>query len=564
MKIIIVGGVAGGASAAARLRRLKEDATIVMYEKGPHISYANCGLPYYVGGEITDQEELLLQTPEDFKQRFNIDARVNHEVLSIDKAKKEVTVVNRISGKTFVDTYDKLILSPGAEPVVPPFEGLPSPLVFTLRTVPDTIKIRKFIEREKPKTVLIVGGGYIGVEMAENLSHAGLQVTVAELMDHVIMPLDFDMAAEVHQYLRSKDISLLLNQGVQSFQTQGKKVKVKIADIFYEFDMVLLSVGVRPDTKFVAATGLALGQRGAIAVDEHMLTSDPNIYAVGDAVTVKNFMTQQDGYIPLAGPANKQGRIAADNIAGIPSTYKGTQGTAILRLFDMVVATTGLNEGAVSKLGLPYEKIYNFDSNQAGYYPGGTNMTIKLVFNPKDGKMYGAQIVGFAGVDKRIDVLSTAIRSGLTVHDLVDLELAYAPPFSTAKDPVNMTGYMAENVINGTIKQFYIENICQLPIDGSVTFLDVRTPAEYKRGHLETAINIPVDELRDHLSELDKNKKIYVNCQSGFRSYLACRILTAHGFDCAHLAGGYRLYRVLDKEAEHEGGLRGRCGMPVK
>ena len=564
MKIIIVGGVAGGASAAARLRRLKEDAQIVMYEKGPYISYANCGLPYFVGGEITDREDLLLQTPEDFKQRFNIDAKVSHEVLSIDKVHQTVTVKNLLNGTVFTDAYDKLILSPGAEPVVPPFEGLPSPLVFTLRTVPDTLKIRAFIDKEKPKNVLIVGGGYIGVEMAENLSHAGLHVTVAELMDHVIMPLDFDMAAEVHQYLRSKDISLLLNQGVQSFLTQGKKVKVKISDIFYEFDMVLLSVGVRPDTKFVASTGLTLGQRGAIVVDEHMLTSDPNIYAVGDAVTIKNFVTQQEGYIPLAGPANKQGRIAADNIAGIPSTYKGTQGTAILRPSDMVVATTGLNETVVSKMGLPYDKVYNFDANQAGYYPGGTNMTIKLIFDKTNGKIYGSQIVGFAGVDKRIDVLSTAIRSGLTVHDLVDLELAYAPPFSTAKDPVNMTGYMAENVLDGTVKQYFIENLCDLPLDGSVTFLDVRTPDEFKRGHLDHAINIPVDDLRERLDELDITKKVYVNCQSGFRSYLACRMLSAHGFDCAHLAGGYRLYRVLDKEAEHEGGLRGRCGLPTK
>ncbi len=564
MKVIIVGGVAGGASSAARLRRLKEEAQITIYEKGPFISYANCGLPYYVGGEITDREELLLQTPEDFKARFNIDAQVNHEVLSIDKGKKEVTVKNRITGETFTDTYDTLILSPGAEPILPPFEGLPSPLAFSLRTVPDTIKIREFIEREKPQTALIVGGGYIGIEMAENLTHAGVHVTVAELMDHVIMPLDYEMASEVHQYLRSKGVSLLLNQAVQSFVTKGKKIKAKIADVFYEFDMVLLSVGVRPDTKFVTSSGLTLGPRGAISVNDHMLTSDPNIYAVGDAVTIKNFVTQQEGYIPLAGPANKQGRIAADNIAGIPSTYQGTQGTAILRLFDMVVATTGLNEAALSKTQIPFDKVYNFDGNQAGYYPGGTNMTIKMLFEKSTGKILGAQIVGFAGVDKRIDVIATAIRFQKTVHDLVDLELAYAPPFSTAKDPVNMTGYMAENVLDGTIKQFFTENICDLPTDGSVTFLDVRTPAEFKRGHLEGAVNIPVDDLRNHLGQLDVNKKIYVNCQSGFRSYLACRILTAHGFDCVHLAGGYRLYRILDTEAEHEGGFRGRCGLAKK
>lgn len=564
MKIIIVGGVAGGASAAARLRRLKEEAVIVLYERGPYISYANCGLPYYVGGEITDKEELLLQTPEDFKERFNIDALVNHEVLAIDKTKHEVTVKNRLTGNVFTDHYDRLILSPGAEPILPPFEGLPSPLAFSLRTIPDTLKIRDFIDREKPKTALIVGGGYIGIEMAENLTHAGIQVTVAELMDHVIMPLDHDMASEVHQYLRSKGITLLLKQAVQSFKTEEKKITAKIGEEYHTFDMVLLSVGVRPDTKFIVSSGITLGPRGAILVDDHLRTSDSDIYAVGDAIMIKNFVTSQEGYIPLAGPANKQGRIAADNIAGIPSTYKGTQGTAILRLFDMVVATTGLNEGALAKTNLTYDKVYNFDSNQAGYYPGGTNMTIKLLFEKPSGRILGAQIVGFAGVDKRIDVLSTVIRAHGTVHDLVDLELAYAPPFSTAKDPVNMTGYMAENVLDGTIKQFYAEQICDLPTDGSVTFLDVRTPSEFKRGHVPGAINLPVDDLRNHLSKLDLSKKIYVNCQSGFRSYLACRILGAHGFDCAHLAGGYRLYRILDQEAEPEGGLRGRCGMAKK
>ncbi|MCX5775455.1 MAG: CoA-disulfide reductase [Firmicutes bacterium] len=564
MKVIIVGGVAGGASAAARLRRMDENAQITVYEKGPYISYANCGLPYYIGGDITDKYDLLLETPDTFKQRFNIDVFVNHKVVAINKEKKQVTVEDLTTGKQLIDTYDKLVLSPGAEVIVPPLPGIDSPLIFTLRTVPDTLKIKDFIANNKPQSVLIVGGGYIGIEMAENLTQAGLRVTVAELTDHVIAPLDYDMASEVHQYLRHKGVTLLLNQGVQSFATVASKITATVAGKPYEFDMVLMSVGVKPDTKFVVSSGLKLSSRGAILTDEHMLTSDSNIYAVGDAVAVKNYVTGEEGYIPLAGPANKQGRIVADNLVGIPSTYKGTQGAAILKVFDMNIATTGLNETAIKKAGIAYDKIYNFDANQAGYYPGGTNMTIKLLFEKVTGKILGAQIVGFKGVDKRIDVLSVAMRGHLSVDDLTDLEIAYAPPFAAAKDPINMTGYLAQNVLHGVIKQYYVEDLCQIPSDGSVTFLDVRSPGEFRRGHIEGAINIPVDFLRENLHKLDKGKKIYVNCQSGFRSYLACRILSQLGYDCAHLAGGYRLFQILDNEAVVETGLKGRCGRLLK
>lgn len=548
MKTIIVGGVAGGASAATRLRRLDETAEIVIYERGPFISYANCGLPYFVGGDIANREELLLETPETLKLRYNIDVHIHQQVLSVNPLAHEVSVQNLINGDIYTDHYDKLVLAPGAEPIIPPLPGVDSPLIFSLRTVPDTVRIKNFISKEKPESVLIIGGGYIGIEMAENLTKAGLQVTVAEMTDHVIPLLDYDMAALVHQHLRAHGVKLLLGESVKSFVTGGASIKTTIGDQTYEYDMAILSVGVRPDTKFLASSGLKMTPRGAIITDTHMQTSDPDIYAVGDAVSITNFVTGQDSYIPLAGPANKQGRIAGDNIAGLSSTYKGSQGAAILRVFDRTVATIGLTEVAIQKTGIKYHKIYCYHGSSASYYPGSADMTIKLYFEQGSARILGAQIIGQAGVDKRIDVISVAMRAGLSAEDLADAEIAYAPPFSAAKDAINIVGYMAQNVNQGLVKQFYIEDADKLPRDGSVTILDVRSAGEFRRGHLEGAINIPVDYLRDNLISLSQTKPVYLYCQSGFRSYLALRILAQKGFQAAHLAGGYRLFSLVESE----------------
>ncbi len=545
MKVVIVGGVAGGASAAARLRRLNEAADIVLLERGPYISYANCGLPYYVGGEITDREELTLQTPESFFDRFHVDVRIHSEAVAIDPALRTVTVKDLSDGHTYQESYDDLILSPGAEPVVPPLPGVSDPRVFTLRTIPDTLRIRAFIEDNHPRHAVVVGGGAIGMEMAENLNKAGLWVTVVELMDHVIAPLDFDIATDVHKYAQQKGIKLLLNTGVKAIIQEDDGLIVQAGSESLPADMVLLSVGVRPESGLAKAAGLGLSPKGAILTDEHMRTSDPHIYAVGDAVQVKHFISGQPAFLPLAGPANKQGRIAADNICGTPSTYKGTQGALVLKLFDMTVAATGLNESALKAASIPYDKVYAFGNSHASYYPGATGQTIKLLFSPKDGKVLGAQIVGFEGVDKRCDVLNTAIRAGMTVYDLTELELCYAPPFSSAKDPVNMVGFMAENLLTGKVKQYHWHDVDALPRDGSITHLDVRTLSERRRGSIPGTVHIPVDELRERISELDKAKPIYVHCHSGLRSYIACRILAQNGFDAYNLAGGYRFYSTV-------------------
>ncbi len=548
MKVVIIGGVAGGASAAARLRRLNEQADIVLLERGAYISYANCGLPYYVGGAITDREELTLQTPESFFERFRVDVRVLSEATAIDTAGKTVTVKNLKDGTSYQEPYDALILSPGAEPVVPPIPGVKDPRVFTLRTIPDTLRIREYIEEKHPKRAVVVGGGAIGMEMAENLHEAGLEVTVVELCDHVIAPLDFDMAAEVHGYIREKGIRLKLNTGVKAIAPDGDGLTVQAGEESLPADMVLLSVGVRPEGGLAKAAGLNVSSKGAILVDDHMCTSDPGIYAVGDAVLVTHFVSGQPSFLPLAGPANKQGRIAADNICGIPSTFKGTQGALVLKLFDMTVAATGMNEAALKAANIAYDKVYAFGYSHATYYPGATNQTIKLLFSTVDGKVLGAQIVGFEGVDKRCDVINTAIRAGMTVYDLTELELCYAPPFSSAKDPVNMLGFMAENLLTGKVKQFHWHDVDCLPRDGSVTLLDVRTSSERRRGRIEGTVFIPVDELRERLSELDQTKPVYVHCHSGLRSYIACRILSQNGFDAYNLAGGYRLYAIVKEE----------------
>ncbi|MBR5947846.1 MAG: FAD-dependent oxidoreductase [Clostridia bacterium] len=545
-KIVIVGGVAGGATAAARIRRLDENAQITVFERSGYVSYANCGLPYYIGGAIEDEEELTLQTPESFFKRFRIDVRVHHEVVSIDRAKKSVAVKNLETGETFKESYDKLILSPGARPIVPPLEGVNDPLVFSLRTVEDTLKIHSFIEKNNPKSAVIVGGGFIGVELAENLCELGTRVTIVDMQPQLMNQLDGDMAAFIHAKMRAKGIDLLLERGVSAFRSNGKTIETVLGEgESVSADMAVIAVGVAPDTKLAKDAGLELGIRGSILVNEQMQTSDDDIYAVGDAVQVKHFVTGEPSLIALAGPANKQGRIAADNICGIESDFDGSQGSSVIKVFDMTAATTGINEKTAKALGIDYEKVFLSPANHAGYYPGGKVMTMKVLFERGRDKLLGAQIVGFDGVDKRIDVIATAIRAGMKASELKRLDLAYAPPYSSAKDPVNMAGFMIENINKGIVKQFHWHEVEALASDGSVILLDVRTTSEYDRGHIEGFINIPVDELRERINELEAGKKVYIMCQSALRSYIGYRILAQNGFDCVNLAGGYRLYQTV-------------------
>lgn len=545
MKVLIIGGVAGGASAGARLRRLDENAEIIMFEKGDHISFANCGLPYYIGGDIKKKSNLILQTPQSFKTRFNIDVRVLSEVISIDRDNKIVTVKNLSTGECYLETYDKLILSPGAKPFIPPIEGISNSKVFTLRNIPDTVKIKEYVDEEFPESVVVVGGGYIGIEMAENLKQSGLDVTLIEMADHIIASLDYDMACDVHNYLCEKGINLILNNKVNEIQDNNGKLKILLDNNEIATDMVIMSVGVTPDSHLAKNSKLETNQRGAIIVNENMQTSDVNIYAVGDAVETVHLVTDSKVYIPLAGPANKQGRIVADNICGISSRYKKTQGSSILKIFDMTVAVTGITESIAKASNINYDKVFTYSASNAGYYPGGNNMSIKTIYEKNTGKILGAQIVGFKGVDKRCDILGVAIRAGLTAYDLTELELCYAPPFGSAKDPVNFVGYVIENHLTDKVKNFHWHDIENLPRDGSVTLLDVRTDNEIQTGQIDGFIHIPVDDLRNRLNELDNSKPIYVHCHSGLRSYIACRILCANGFDCYNLSGGYRLYNSI-------------------
>ena len=544
MKTLIIGGVAGGASAAARLRRLDEAADIIVLERGEYVSFANCGLPYYIGGVITTPNNLTLQTPESFRARFNIDVRVNSEAVKIDPESKTVTVKNLSSGEFYAESYDNLILSPGAEPIRPDIDGIDSEIVFTLRNIPDTLKIKEYIQKQKPRSAVVIGGVYIGVEMAENLKEAGLEVSIAELADHLIAPLDFDMAADVHRYIKLKGIGLYLNNSVKAID--GHTVVLQNGKI--NADMVILSVGVLPETALAQECGIKTNRRGSIIVNRQMKTNVPNIYAVGDAAEAEDFIAKTPAFIPLAGPANKQGRIAADNIAGIASEYKGTQGSAVLKLFDMTVATTGLNEKSAKAAGINYDKTYIYSGSHAAYYPGANNMSIKALWDKNTLKILGAQIVGFDGVDKRMDVLAAAIRFGAKITDLTELELCYAPPFGSAKDPVNMLGFVAENIVSGKIKQVFWHDIETLPRDGSVTLLDVRTAMEVSRGKINGFLNIPLDSLRSRLNEIPKEKPVYVHCHSGLRSYIACRILAGNGYDCFNLAGGWRLYESVINE----------------
>lgn len=548
-KIIIVGGVAGGATAAARIRRLDEQAEIIVFERSGFVSYANCGLPYYIGGVIQDKEELTLQTPENFRERFRIDVRVRHEVTALHPDKKTVSVKNLKTGEEFEENYDKLLLSPGARPVQPNLPGVGIDNLFTLRTVEDTLRIREFVLKEKPKSAVLAGGGYIGLEVAENLRELGMDVTIVQRPNQVLNPLDYEMATFVHAKMREKGIHLMLGHSVEGFEQKDGKTMVILKDGEpLKTDMVILAIGVAPDTHLAKEAGLTLGIKNSIVVNERMETSAPDIYAVGDAVEVHHRITGQKALISLAGPANKQGRIAADNICGGNSSYKGSQGSSVIKIFDMTVATTGLNEQAAKQAGIDCDKVYLSPASHASYYPGGTMMTMKVLFEKETYRLLGAQIIGYDGVDKRIDVLATAMAAGMSALELQDLDLAYAPPYSSAKDPVNMAGFMIDNIETGTLKQFFWDEVGELPDDGSVVLLDTRTTEEYGRGHINGFVNIPLDELRERIGEIRRGLPVYVMCQSGLRSYLSCRILAQNGFDCYNFSGGYRLYETIYRD----------------
>lgn len=549
MKVVIVGGVAGGASAAARLRRLDEQAEIVVFERSGYISYANCGLPYYIGGTIEDPEDLTLQTPESFYSWFRVDMRVHHEVTAIHPEKKTVSVRDLETGKEFEENYDKLILSPGAKPTQPKLPGAGIDKLFTLRTVEDCFKIRNYVVEKKPKSAVLAGGGFISLELAENLRELGLDVTIVQRPRQLMNPFDPDMAAYIHNQMRRHGVKLALGFTVEGFEEKDGGVDVLLKDAApLHADMVVLAIGVSPDSRLAAQAGLELGLKGSIVVNDRMETSDPDIYAVGDAVQVKHYVSGQDAVISLAGPANKQGRIAADNICGGDSHYPGSQGSSVLKLFDMTAASTGLNETNAKKAGYEVDKVVLSPMSHAGYYPGGKVMTLKIVFEKGSYRLLGAQIVGYEGVDKRIDVLATAIHCGMKATELATLDLAYAPPYSSAKDPVNMAGFMVENLAGGLVKQFHVDEVEKLPRDGSVTLLDTRTPWEYARGHAPDFVNIPVDELRERIDELPQGKPVYVMCQSGLRSYVACRILTGYGYDCYNFSGGHGFYSAVSSD----------------
>ncbi|NBI68241.1 CoA-disulfide reductase [Pseudoflavonifractor sp. 60] len=546
MKVVIVGGVAGGATAAARIRRLDEQAEIVVFERSGYISYANCGLPYYIGDVITDPSALTLQTPESFFSRFRVNMKVRHEVTAIHPDQKTVSVKNLETGEVFEESYDKLLLSPGAQPTQPRLPGVGLDRVFTLRTVEDTFRIKEHVHTHHPKSAVLAGGGFIGLELAENLRELGIEVTIVQRPRQLMNPFDPDMAAFIHNEMRRHGVKLVLGRTVEGFSENGSGVDVLLKDEApLHADMVVLAIGVTPDTALAKEAGLELGIKGSIVVNDRMETSIPDIYAVGDAVQVKHFVTGQDALISLAGPANRQGRIAAGNICGGDSRYPGSQGSSVIKVFDMTAAVTGVNETHAKKAGLDVDKVILSPMSHAGYYPGGKLMTMKVVFEKGTYRLLGAQIVGYEGVDKRIDVLATAIHAGLNATELKDLDLAYAPPYSSAKDPVNMAGFMADNIKQGILKQWLLEDLNRLPRDGSVTLLDVRTVGEYSAGHIDGFLHIPVDELRERLDEVERGKPVYVICQSGLRSYIACQILSGYGYEAYNFAGGFRFYDTV-------------------
>ena len=564
MKVVIVGGVAGGATAAARLRRLDESAEIVVFERGGYVSYANCGLPYYIGGVIRDRAKLTLQTPESFRRRFNVDVRVRSEVVEIARAEKKVRVREAEGGREYWESYDKLVYAPGAAAIRPAFVG-EGDRIFTLRTMEDTFRLDDFLRAASPARALVVGGGFIGIETAENLAERGVRVTLVQMEDQVMLPFDYDMACILRAQLLGKGIDLRLASKVTDLRQAGDEVTAQIENASpVTADFAMLAIGVLPETSLAAAAGLTLGRKGAVVVDEHMRTSDPDIYAAGDAVQVCDAVTGAPSLVPLAGPANKQGRIAADNIAGIPSVYRGAQGSSVLKVFDMTAAATGLSARAARDAGLDADSALLFSPEHASYYPDGRNMTLKVVYERAGGRILGAQCIGFGGVEKRIDVLATAVRAKMTAEDLTDLDLCYAPPYSSAKDPVNMAGYVIGNIRAGIVRQHTWQDVPALAADPNVLFLDVQTPPEYAAAHIDGAVNIPVDELRSRLGELDKSKTICVNCYSGLRSYIACRILSANGFACSNLAGGIRFYAVVAQGGGYDGVARHLCGLPAE
>lgn len=542
-KVLIVGGVAGGASAAARLRRLDEQAQIILLERDEHISFANCGLPYYIGETIQDREKLVVQTPKAMQDRFNIDVRVNSEVMALHPERKTVTINSKTKGQ-YEESYDALILSPGAKPIKPPIPGIDSSKIFTLRNIPDTDRIKEQVDREDAHRAVIIGGGFIGIEMAESLKERGMEVTLVEAAPHILAPFDSDMVAMLEKELAENDVSLILNDGVKAFHEQPTGLDVVLSSgTTLTADLVILAIGVVPDTGFVKESGIQLGARGHILVNDHMETSIPDIYAVGDAIEVKDFVNKQGVAIPLAGPANKQGRIAADNISGIPSTFKGTQGTSIIKVFSLTGATTGNNERNLKRVGIPYQVVYVHPFSHATYYPGALQLSLKLLFNEK-GLILGAQGIGVEGIDKSIDIIATTMRLGGTVYDLTELELAYAPPYSSAKDPVNMLGFAAENILANRTEVFTYEALQEYDPEQTI-LLDVRSPLEFANGHLPGAVHIPLDTLRQRLGELDKDKLILAYCRMGLQGYLASCILRQNGFKVKNMTGGFKSAAVL-------------------
>lgn len=547
-KIIIIGGVAGGASTAARLRRLDENVDIIMVEKGEYISFANCGLPYYIGETIDERGKLIVQTVEEMSSKFNLDIRNLNEVISIDKENKKVKIKNYRTNEEYEETYDILVLSPGAAPLKPAIPGINEcDNLFTLRNIPDTDKIKSYVDNNKPKHVTVIGGGFIGLEMAENLHARGIDITLVEASEQVMAPLDIEMASIIHEHLIDKNVELILKDGVSSFESKGKKIILSSGKEITT-DMIILSIGVKPETTIAREANLNLNERGAIVVDKFMKTSDPSIYALGDAVEVMDFVNKKPTMIPLAWPANRQGRIVADNICGKNTEYKGTLGSSVAKVFDYTVATTGNNEKILKRLGIAYETIHIHPGSHAGYYPGSFPIAFKLLFDPKSGKIFGAQGVGLDGVEKRIDVLSAAIKGNFTVFDLQDFEPCYAPPYNSAKDPVNMLGYYASNIIEGFEKTIQWNEIDKLDKEKSL-IIDVREEFELVTGGFDNSIHIPLGQLRSRLNEIPKDKNIYVTCQVGLRGYVACRILEQNGIRCANIDGGVKTY-LYAKRAE--------------
>ncbi len=545
MKLLIVGGVAGGASAAARARRLSEDADIILFERGPDVSFANCGLPYYIGGEIAERAKLLVTTPDRLRERFKLDVRTRSLVEAIDRAAKKVRVRDLASGREYEESYDKLILAPGAAPLRPPISGIDLPGIFTLRNLQDVDRIKQRVDHGI-KQVVVVGAGFIGLELVENFVKRGIATTVVELQDQVLPPFDKEMTTPIVETLLAKGVTVLLGQSAEGFEEApgGLVVRLKSGQRL-PAQLVILGVGVRPENKLAVDAGLEVGPRGGIRVNDHLQTSDPNIYAVGDAIEVKDVVSGDPTQVPLAGPANRQGRIAADNIFGRAVQYRGTQGTAIVGVFDRTAAMTGASEKALRRANRPFRKVYIHPAHHAGYYPGAEAMTLKVLFHPETGKLLGAQAVGGAGVDKRIDVLAVAIQAGMTVYDLEEMELAYAPQYGSAKDPINMAGFVAGGLLRGDHPQVDIEAVLSAPAAERPFLLDVRTPTEYSAGHIPGAVNIPVDNLRSRLSELPRDRTIAAYCQVGQRGYLATRILLQAGFSTVNVGGGYKTYKLF-------------------